>query len=269
MPEALRRKIWSAPSPRRSWRMVQRNLVVYRHLWMVVFSGFFEPLFYLLGIGVGLGGMIGEADGVPYAAFVAPGLLAASCMNGAISDGFFNVFFKLTRKKTYEGVLATPMGVPDVAFGEMLWALLRGTMYAIAFLVAVLGLGPLTGTSMMSPLQALATLPAAVLVSATFAAIALCMTSFARRIQSFDFVSGLIVLPMFLLSGTFFPVSQFPEPVRWLVALTPLYHGVELLRQLATGRVNSSIGAHIAYLVVVGVISFIVAAHRLEGRLIR
>jgi lipooligosaccharide transport system permease protein len=257
------------PSIRRSWRMVQRNLLVYRHLWMVVFSGFFEPLFYLLGIGVGLGGMIGETDGLPYAAFVAPGLLAASCMNGAISDGFFNVFFKLTRKKTYEGVLATPMGVVDIAFGELMWALLRGTLYAVAFLGAVLGLGPLTGTAMVRPGFALATLPAAVLVSATFAAIALCMTSFARRIQSFDLVSGLIVLPMFLLSGTFFPVSQFPDSVRWLIAVTPLFHGVELLRQLATGRVTASIAGHVVYLVVVGGVAFGIAIRRLERRLVR
>lgn len=249
--------------------MVQRNLLVYRHLWMVIFSGFFEPLFYLLGIGVGLGGMIGETDGLPYAAFVAPGLLAASCMNGAISDGFFNVFFKLTRKKTYEGVLATPMGVADIAFGELMWALLRGTLYAVAFLGAILGLGPLTGTPMIRPGPALATLPAAVLVSATFAAIALCMTSYARRIQSFDLVSGLIVLPMFLLSGTFFPVSQFPDLVRWLVGLTPLFHGVELLRQLATGRVTPSIAGHVVYLVGVGAIAFAIAIRRLERRLVR
>lgn len=268
MPESGGMRI-SLPSIRRSWRMVQRNLLVYRHLWMVIFSGFFEPLFYLLGIGIGLGGMIGETDGLPYAAFVAPGLLAASCMNGAISDGFFNVFFKLTRKKTYEGVLATPMGVVDIAFGELMWALLRGTLYAIAFLTAILGLGPLTGVRMIHAGPALATLPASILVSATFAAIALCMTSFARRIQSFDLVSGLIVLPMFLLSGTFFPVSRFPDSVRWLVGLTPLFHGVELLRQLATGRVTGSIAWHVLYLVGVGGAAFGIAIRRLERRLVR
>lgn len=261
---------WPAwPSPRRSGRMVQRNLLVYRHLWMVILSGFFEPLFYLLGIGVGLGAMIGEVDGIPYAAFVAPGLLAASCMNGAISDGFYNVFFKLTRKKTYEGVLATPMTVPDIALGEMLWALARGSVYAVAFIGAIAAISLWIGTRMIAPGWAIFVFLASVLVSATFAAIALCITSFARRIQAFDLVGSLIVLPMFLLSGTFFPVSQFPDGLRWVVQLVPLYHGVELLRQLATGGVTPAIAAHLVYLVVVGMAAFIVAIRRLEGRLVK
>ena len=101
------------------------NLLVYKHTWMVIVSGFFEPLFYLLGIGIGLGSMVPPIDGMSYSAFVAPGLLASSCLNGAITDGFFNIFFKLHYQKTYDGILATPMRVPDVAFGEMLWALAR------------------------------------------------------------------------------------------------------------------------------------------------
>ena len=121
----------SMPSLGRSVRMVQRNLLVYKHSWMVIFSGFFEPLFYLLGIGLGLGAMVGKTSGVSYGAFVAPALLASSCMNGAISDGFFNIFFKLHYRKTYDGILATPMRVPDVAFGEMLWAC--GSRHRISF----------------------------------------------------------------------------------------------------------------------------------------
>ena len=120
-------------------RMVQRNLLVYKHTWMVIFSGFFEPLFYLLGIGIGLGSMVPPIDGVSYSAFVAPGLLASSCLNGAITDGFFNIFFKLHYQKTYDGILATPMRVPDVAFGEMLWALRRGSLYAAVFLIGAAG----------------------------------------------------------------------------------------------------------------------------------
>ena len=119
--------------------MVQRNLLVYKHTWMVIVSGFFEPLFYLLGIGIGLGSMVPPTNGVSYSAFVAPGLLASSCLNGAITDGFFNIFFKLHYQKTYDGILATPMRVPDVALGEMMWALGRGSLYAAAFLVVLAG----------------------------------------------------------------------------------------------------------------------------------
>ncbi len=257
------------PSLRRSSRMVQRNLAVYKHSWMVVVSGFFEPVFYLLGIGLGLGSLVPDIDGIAYSAFVAPGLLAASCMNGAISDGFFNIFFKLHFQKTYDGILATPMRVPDVAFGEMLWALTRGSLYAAVFLVVVLAVGAVMGSPMILSAWGLLALPAAVLVAAAFSAVALCITSFARRIEDFDTVMGLGVLPMFLFSGTFFPITRFPEILQWVVQIVPLYHGVELLRQLTTGRVDWTIVLHIGYLVVVGAVALTIAMQRLERALIK
>lgn len=261
--------VCTLPSLRRSRRMVQRNLLVYKHTWMILFSGFFEPLFYLLSIGFGLGALVPDIDGVGYAAFVVPGLLAASCMNGAITDGMFNIFFKLHFQKTYDGILATPMRVPDVAFGEMLWALARGSLYAIAFLTVVLVFGEALGSPMLLSPWAMLAPPASVLVSASFSATALCVTSFLRRIEDFDAVMGLGVFPMFLLSGTFFPVTQFPVSVRWLVQLVPLYHGVALLRQLTTGAVDPSILAHLVYLVLLGCGAFVIAMRRLERALIK
>ena len=161
------------PSPRWSLLMVQRSLLVYKHTWMVILSGFFEPLFYLLAIGIGLGSMVPPVEGLSYAAFVAPGLLASSCLNGAIADGFFNIHFKLYFQKTYDGILATPMRVPDVAFGEMLWALGRGALYAAVFLAVVLVLGETTGRSMLLSRWALLAWPAAVLAAASFSAMAI------------------------------------------------------------------------------------------------
>jgi lipooligosaccharide transport system permease protein len=249
--------------------MVERNLFVYKHSWMVIFSGFFEPLFYLLGIGLGLGTMIGNAGGVPYTAFVAPGLLAASCMNGAISDGFFNIFFKLHFQKTYDGILATPMRVPDVAFGEMLWALTRGSLYAAAFLLVLLVTGIVVGPPILLSRWALLAWPASVLVSASFAAIALCITSFVRKIQDFDVVIGLFITPMFLFSGTFFPIDSFPAAVQTLLQIVPLYHSVQILRQLTTGQVSITILGHVAFMIGAGATAFIVAMRRLERTLIK
>ncbi len=259
----------TVPSPRRSWRMVQRNSIVYRHEWMTIFSGFFEPLFYLLSLGIGLGALVPDVNGLNYTAFVAPGLLAASCMNGAITDGFFNIFFKLHYQKTYDGILATPMRVPDVAFGELLWALGRGSLYAATFLVVVFGLGELRGPRMLLSASALLAFPAAVLVSAAFSAMALCVTSFVRKIEDFDVVMGLIVMPMFLFSGTFFPVSQFPRALRWAFEFVPLYHAVELLRALTTGHVAPSLLWHVAFLLVAGAGAFTLAMRRLERALIK
>jgi lipooligosaccharide transport system permease protein len=256
------------PSPRRAGRMVQRNLLVYKHGWMVIVSGFFEPLFYLLGIGLGLGSMVPDIAGISYVAFVAPGLLASSCMNGAITDGFFNIFFKLHFQKTYDGILATPMRVPDVAFGETLWALGRGSLYAAAFLLVLAGLGAVTGRAMLLSWWAALALPAAILVSAAFSAMALCVTSFAKKVQDFDIVMGLLVMPMFLFAGIFFPVTQLPEPVQWMVAMVPLYHAVELLRQLTTGLVTPAILLHLSYLLLLGSVAFFVAMRRLERALI-
>ena len=257
------------PSWRRSRRLLQRNLLVYRHVWTVIVSGFFEPVFYLLALGFGLGAMVPEIEGLSYAAFVAPGLLAASCMNGAITDGFFNFHFKLHHQKTYDGILATPLGVADIACGEGLWALLRGTLYAAAFLtlVAVMGAG-LGRPILLSPWAALA-LPAAVLVAAAFSAMALCLATFATRVEQFDTVMGLVVLPMFLFSGTFFPVSQLPELLQWVVVGVPLYHAVDLLRQLTTGAVGPGTIGHAGFLVLFGAGALALTIHRLERTLVR
>lgn len=257
------------PSVGRALRMVQRNLLVYKHAWMVIVSGFFEPLFYLLSIGLGLGALVPDVNGIGYAAFVAPGLLASSCLNGALSDGMFNIFFKLHFQKTYDGILATPMRVADIAFGEMLWALGRGSLYAATFLVAVFALGELRGPRiLLSPLALLA-LPAAVLVAAAFSAMAICLTSFLRKPENFDMVMGLLVMPMFLFSGIFFPVSQLPAAVRWVFQLVPLFHAVELLRACTTGTLTASVLGHIIYLVAGGVFAFWLAMRRLERALIK
>jgi lipooligosaccharide transport system permease protein len=257
------------PAWSRSARMVQRNLLVYKHTWMVIVSGFFEPLFYLLSIGIGLGGMVPDVNGIAYAAFVAPGLLASSCMNGAITDGLFNIWWKLHYQKTYDGILASPMRVSDVAFGEMLWALTRGSLYAATFLLVVLALGEVRGPRILLSGTALMAMPAAVVVAASFSAMAICLTSFVRKREDFDTVMGLLVMPMFLFSGIFFPVAQLPVAAQWGLQIAPLYHAVELLRALTTGVVGAAVVWHLFYLVIGGAIAFVVAMRRLERALVK
>jgi lipooligosaccharide transport system permease protein len=248
--------------------MVQRSLVVYRHSWTIIFSGFFEPMFYLLSLGLGLGGLVPNVDGLSYAAFVAPGLLAASCMNGAINDGLFNVFFKLHEKRTYDGVLATPMDVADVAFGELLWALGRGSLYAVAFLLTVAALEFVSRTPMLLSRWAIAAFPAAVVIAASFAAMALCTVSLIRRVEDFDIVVGLAVTPMFLFSGTFFPIAELPRTMQWVLEAVPLYHAVEILRALTTGRVGWNLLWHLGWLIAAGLLAFGLAVRRLERALV-
>lgn len=252
---------------RRAALLVERNVFIYRKTWLVLLSGFFEPLFYLLSIGLGIGGLIGTIPGpdgrpIPYELFVAPALLATSAMNGAIYDSTFNVFFKLNYQKTYDAVLATPLGVGDVALGEITWALIRGTLYAAGFLVVMLVLG-----LVRTPWLALA-IPAAVLIGWAFAAVGMAATTFMRTWQDFDLLQ-LVLLPLFLFSGTFYPLSVYPEPLRTIVQLTPLYHGVDLLRSLTLGTVGLEVLVHVAYLFVMGVLGLLVVSRRLDKLLLK
>jgi lipooligosaccharide transport system permease protein len=252
----------------RARRLVQRNLLVYRHGWIIIVSGFFEPLFYLLGIGFGLGSLIDPmrlSDGrsISFQAFVAPGLLAMSTMNGAIAESIFNVFFKLNFTRTYEGILATPLGIREIAIGELVWSLMRGGMYVIAFLGVMLALGLI-----LSP-WALLVIPAAVLLGAAFSAAGLATTAYLRTVQDFDLPMGLVVMPMFLFSGTFFPVSIYPVPVQWLMELTPLFHGVNLLRGLTVGLLEPRMIWDLAYLVVFCGLCLWVAMRQMERKLIK
>ena len=254
----------------RSRRLVERNILVYRHQWIIIFSGVFEPIFYLIGIGLGIGGIVGDVpvqytDGkeISYLAFVAPALLATAAMNGAVFETIFNVFFKLKYAKTYEGVLATPMGITEIALGEMLWALFRAALYAVAMFLIMLVFGLI-----LSPWGVLI-IPAALLVAAAFAAAGLAGTSFLRTVNDFDVPMGLIVMPMFLFSGTFFPTDIYPVPVQVFLQLTPLYHAISLIRGLSTGLVSLAQAWDFVYLLAFFAISMTIAMRQMEKRLIK
>jgi lipooligosaccharide transport system permease protein len=190
---ALRLTPMLIPGSRRSFRLVERNIYVYSHTWLVILSGFFEPLFYLLSIGFGLGALIGTVPGpngepIPYQLFVAPALLASASMNGAINESTFNFFFKLNYNKTFAAILTTPLSPGDIAVGELLWALIRGGLYALGFVVVMVVLG-----LVVSPWVVLA-FPAALLVGFAFGAVGMAATSYMRTWQDFDLVQ-LVILP--------------------------------------------------------------------------
>ncbi|CAN5876804.1 ABC transporter permease [soil metagenome] len=253
-------------SPRRAGYLVERTWLITRHTWLIIVSGFFEPLFYLLSIGIGIGALVGTVtvDGqlLDYTVFVAPGLLASSAMNGAVYDSTFNIFFKLKYAKTYDAILSTPMSAADTAAGEITWALLRGMFYSAAFLLVMLALG------LVASPWALFALPACLLIGFAFAAVGMAATTYMRGWQDFSFVN-LAVMPMFLFATTFYPLSTYPEPLQWVVACTPLYHAVELVRGLTIGLVDASLVVHVVYLAVMGLLGLRVAAGRLEKLLLR
>jgi lipooligosaccharide transport system permease protein len=255
----------------RSRRLVERNVMVYRHQWIIILSGVFEPIFYLIGIGLGIGGIVGDVPpelvggrSISYVAYVAPALVATAAMNGAVFETIFNVFFKLNFAKTYDGVLATPMGITEIAIGEMLWALTRAALYAIAMFLIMLAMG-----LVLSPLGILM-VPASLLVAAAFAGAGLAGTSYLRTVNDFDVPMGLIVMPMFLFSGTFFPVEAvLPDWLVTVVQLTPLYHGINLIRGLSTGILGIGQVWDLVYLVGFFVICMWIAMRQMERKLIK
>ena len=252
----------------RAARVVERNAMAYRRMWMILVSGFFEPMFYLLSIGVGISKLLTQhlhapsGDPITYTAFIAPALLASSAMNGAIFDSTFNMFFKLKYAKTYDAILATPVGVEDIALGEIGWALFRGALYAVAFLIVMAAMG------LVHSLWALAALPAVVLIGFAFAGLGMAGTSFMRSWQDFQYVT-LAILPLFLFSATFYPLGRYPGWLQVVVEATPLYHGVALLRALVLGGMGWSELGHVAYLFAVGLICLVVTARRLDKLLLR
>jgi lipooligosaccharide transport system permease protein len=247
---------------RRSLRLIERNLYVYKHTWIVILSGFFEPLFYLVSIGFGLGAFIGTVPGpggepIPYQLFVAPALLASAAMNGAIAESTYNFFFKLNYNKTFASILSTPLAPGDVAVGELVWALIRGGLYALGFMVVMVILG-----LVVSPWVVLA-VPAALLVGFAFGAVGMAATSFMKTWQDFDLIQ-LVVLPLFLFSATFFPIDAYPEGLQLIVRLTPLYQGVDLIRSLVVGAISPILLVHVVYLLVMGLIGLFVVSRRLD-----
>jgi lipooligosaccharide transport system permease protein len=230
--------------------------------WMVVLSGFFEPVFYLVAMGYGLGSFVGDltlptGETVSYAAFIAPGLLAVSAMNGAVYDSTWNVFFKLHFGKLYQAQLTTSIGPLDVALGEISYALLRGGVYALGFLTVMQVMGLNLAWS------ALAAVPAVLLVAFGFAAVGMAVTSYLKTFQQMDWIT-FVMLPMFLFSATFYPLSVYPEPIQWLIKAMPLWHGVELVRGLTLGVLDPSMLVHVGYYLVMVAVGMTLTTTRLR-----
>jgi lipooligosaccharide transport system permease protein len=251
---------------RRSPAVIERNVMVYRRGWLVFVSGFLEPVFYLFSLGIGLGKLIdsvplGNGQTVSYQVFVAPAMLAASAMQGAVIDSTFNVFFKFKYAKLYDAMLATPLNTTSLAVGEIGWALMRGATYSAAFLVVMLAMG------LVLSWWAVLVLPVAILIGFAFAAAGMASTTYMRSWQDFSWVT-LVTLPLFLLSATFFPLSTYPTWIQPIVRWTPLYPGVDLVRSLTTGAVHPGMWVEALYLLVLGLVGTAVVSRRLKRLLL-
>lgn len=252
---------------RRVLAVLERNVMVYRRAPLVIFSGFFEPVLYLVALSVGVSRLVGDIEGpngepISYVSFVAPALLATTAMNGSFFESTYQLFQKVMDGKTYQGMLATPVTVGDMATGEVLWAITRGLIYAIGFLTMALAIGAIESW------WALLALPGALLICGAFAAAGQVLTArFMRTPNDMDLV-GLVTQPLFLCSATFFPLSAYPEWAALIVAVTPLYQGVAMERSLMTGTPGPGTLVNAVYLVVMMVICLAYSSRRFHRRLL-
>jgi len=252
----------------RSHVILERSLVALKSSnWFPVVSGFLEPLLYLFSFGYGVGTLIGDiqvSNGqiVSYAMFIAPGLLATSAMNGAIYDSTWNVYFKLHEGKIYHGMLATSLGPLDVALGEILTALLRGFAYAVGFMAVATPMG------LIPSWWGVLAIPAAVLIAFGFASIGMAITSYFKSYQQMGLIN-ISLLPIFLFSGSFYPLSVFPDWAQIIIKTLPLWHAIEMIRNLSLGIINISLLGHIAYFLVMIVVGLFFTTKRLNALFMR
>jgi lipooligosaccharide transport system permease protein len=262
---AVPRRLLPGASAAPALRLLERNVTAWRGVWVVFLSVLLEPLLFLLSIGVGVGALVGDvtlADGstVSYREFVAAGMLAASAMFGPVFDTTFNFFVKLKYVHLYDGVLATPLRPVDVVRGELAWAVLRGSVYALAFVATMVVMG------LVRSWWAVLTVPVAALIGYAFGGAGLAVGTLMRSFIDFDWVN-IALQPLFLFSATFFPLARYPEAVQRLVQVTPLYQGVLLERSLILGQVSWALVVPAAYLAVMGTVGLRVAGRRMATAL--
>jgi lipooligosaccharide transport system permease protein len=230
------------------WR---RNILVWRKLLVpAILMNFGEPVLYLLGLGFGLGRFVGEMAGMPYLVFLASGIIASSAMTTATFEGMYSVFTRMVPQKTYEAILATPLEVDDILAGEMLWCGTKSLFSGMAILAVATVLGATASW------QALWVIPVVFLIGLCFAGPALIMSSLASNYDFFNYYFVLLITPMFVLCGVFYPVESLPAAVQGVVQVLPLTHAVVLSRWLVAGTQLSQPLLHLAVLLGYALVSY-------------
>lgn len=251
-------------------RQVEYWRTVYARTWRgSAITSFVTPLFYVAAMGLLLGGFVdsggSDLEGAPtYLAYIAPGLLAAHVMQIASGEVMWPVFGAIKWNKTYIGMIATPLGVPDIVAAHLMYCLFRVATTAAAFMVVLAFFGVYD-----SWFGALAAFAVQLLIGLAFGAILYAYTAGLKSEAGFSLIYRVVVVPLFLFSGAFFPISNLSAPLEWLARITPLWHGVDLTRMLTLGNLDGSAAlVHVAYLAVMTAVGWYLSVRRLRRRLI-
>jgi len=224
-------------------KIINRNMLVFKKTWLAnIMFNFVEPLMYLSAIGYGLGMFVGQINGMPYIEFLAPALIASSAMFSTTFEMTYGSFTRMSHQKIFHGMVATPISMDDVVIGEIIYGTIKGVLYGCVFFLVVVLFGLVN-----SPWALLMPIPLALMVMC-FSIMSLIWTSIAPNYDSFNYFFTLLISPMFLFSGVFFPVETLPAGLDLLPWFTPLYHAVEIMRPLLHGDVSPSLLTHLGWL---------------------
>ena len=247
----------------RTWLAVwRRNFLVWKKLAAESIAGnILEPLFYLVGFGFGLGGMVPEVDGVKYIAYLAGGTICYSTMLAASFEALYSGFSRMHVQRTWEGILNAPVTLEDVVFAEWMWAASKSFMSGVAVLLVAVALG------LSQSWTTILIIPLALLIGITFSGLGLVMTALAKSYDFFTYWFTLVLTPMMLLSGVFYPLGNMPGWLRAIANALPLTHAVEVGRPLLLGRWPHDVLLHVVVLAIYGIAGFRIALALFRRRL--
>ncbi len=229
---------------KRAFRVWQRNFTVYTKLYLSSLAlNFVEPVLYLAALGLGLGAFVKEINGVPYIKFIAPGIIASSSMFAAIYECTYGTYVRMTYQKTFDAILATPVGINDLIAGELMWGATKSVLYGTIIMIVISVFG-LVDSSLL-----IAVIPLLFVSGLVFAEISVIFVAIVPGIDSFNYFYTLLMTPMFLFSGIFFPLTNLPPVVARIAFFTPLYHLVNICRTFAAGKMYMSL-TDVAWIVV-------------------
>ena len=241
-----------------------RELQLFRRYWRpTTFSAVLEPTIYFLALGIGIGTLVTQVDGIPYVQFVGTGIVASAAMAAAVFPGMFNTFVARVFQKVYDGILATPISPAELVLGEATWIAVKAGLYACApLLITVLFFG-------LAPVPSMALVPfIAILTGLGFAFFGQWMSGVVSTIDSFQYVTAALVTPLFLVSGIFFPLTNLPAWALTLAQVNPLYHSVQLVRDASFATMGWNDLGHAAFLTAFAAVTGVLAVTRLQRRLI-
>jgi lipooligosaccharide transport system permease protein len=250
LPSWRARHIWY-----RDWKVFKKFAITN------ILPYFAEPLLFILALGYGLGLFVGEIGGVSYAEFLAPGILASSAMFAASYECTYSTFVRMIFQQTFEAVLCTPVSIEDIVLGEVAWGATKSFISGVCIFIVIWGLG------LVRPGSALIIIPVVTLVGLMFASLSIFFTSIVPSMDAFNYYFTLLLSPMFLLSGVFFPIGQLPSFVQSLVWLLPLTHAVNVIRPAAMGQYSASFTFDILWMAAFTLVFYTIAAVLMKRRL--